>query len=174
MRGAGAADGPWQGYRQKFRVFFREAGIGIDLKHAGHGTDTQTFRQRAHRPYQLLGRYALAMQGRAMGLLEIAITARAIQLAPRSTARMTIGTEIPQSHPALIGTVRMRAEMLRGIHLARSSSRGDHAGWPATGRLGCVLVGLLTGSTEGLRVRPGNGGGSLERLHGGGRGLDGL
>jgi hypothetical protein len=25
MRGAYAADDPWQGYRQKFRVFFREA-----------------------------------------------------------------------------------------------------------------------------------------------------
>jgi hypothetical protein len=25
MRGACAADDPWQGYRQKFRVFFREA-----------------------------------------------------------------------------------------------------------------------------------------------------
>jgi hypothetical protein len=25
MRGACEADDPWQGYRQKFRVFFREA-----------------------------------------------------------------------------------------------------------------------------------------------------
>ena len=28
MRGACSADDPWQGYRQKFRVFFREAGTG--------------------------------------------------------------------------------------------------------------------------------------------------
>src|SRR5882762_9249394 len=33
---------------------------------------------------------------------------------------------------------------------ARPSSRGSHAGWRATGRLGSVLVGLLTGGTGGL------------------------
>src|SRR3989442_6928460 len=62
----------------------------------------------------------------AHGLLEIATTARAIQLAPRATAGMAIGTDIAQSHPALIRTVRMRAAMMRGVDLARSSSRGDH------------------------------------------------
>ena len=40
--------------------------VGIDLKHAGHGTDAQAFRQRAHRPHELLGRHALAMQRGAM------------------------------------------------------------------------------------------------------------
>ena len=30
MRGACAADDPWQGHRQKFRVFFREASDQFD------------------------------------------------------------------------------------------------------------------------------------------------
>ena len=29
MRGACAADDPWHSYRQKFRVFFREASSGV-------------------------------------------------------------------------------------------------------------------------------------------------
>src|SRR6266478_4475867 len=63
---------------------------------------------------------------------------------------MPIGAEIAEPHPALIGTVRMRAEMPRGLHLARPSPRGDDAGWRAPGRLGCGRVGLLTGGTRGL------------------------
>jgi len=149
-------------------------GSGVDLKHPSHRADAQAFSQCAHRPHEPLGCDALPMQGRAVGLLEIATAVGAIQLAPRSTAGMPIGTEIAQSHPALIHPVRMRAEMLRGVHLARPSSRGNYAGWRATGRLGAVLVGLFTGGTGGLRVRPGNGFESLERLRVGGRGLDGL
>src|SRR5256884_3105672 len=90
------------------------------------------------------------MQRRAMGLLEIATTARAMQLAPQSTAGMTVGRDIAQAEPATIRTGGTGTEMLRGIHLARPSPRGHDAGWGATGRLGCVRVGLLTGGTGGL------------------------
>src|SRR5438128_10432995 len=90
------------------------------------------------------------MKRRPVGFEEITTTARAIQLAPQATAGMPIGTDIVQSHPALIRTVQMRAEMLRGVHLARPSSRGSYAGWRATRRLGCVLVGLRTGGTGRL------------------------
>src|SRR3989449_3861763 len=89
------------------------------------------------------------MKDRAMGLEEVALTTTAMQLAPGGAAGMTIGAEITEPHPALIRTVRIRAEMLRGIHLARPSPRGHDAGWRATGWLGYVLVGLLTGGTEG-------------------------
>src|SRR5439155_17887003 len=89
------------------------------------------------------------MKDRAMGLLEVAATAGAMQLAPGAAAGMTIGAEIAEPHPALIRTVRIRAEMLRGIHLARPSPRGHDAGGRATGQLGYVLVGLLTGGTRG-------------------------
>src|SRR5262249_45820617 len=137
----------------------RQDGIGVNFKHPGHGTDAEPFRQCAHRPHQQIGWHTLAMQRRAMGLLEIATTARAIHLAPRSTAGMAIGTDIAPSPPALIRTVRMRAEMLRGVYLARSSARGDHAGWRATGRLGGMLEGMLTGSTVGLCGEARKGGG---------------
>src|SRR2546427_1717660 len=86
----------------------------------------------------------------AHGLLEVAATAAAMQLPPGATAGMTVGTNIAQPEPALIRTVRIRAEMPRGLHLARPSPRGHEAGWRATGLLGSVLVGLLTGGTGGL------------------------
>src|SRR6266849_3673024 len=90
------------------------------------------------------------MQRRAMGLLEIATTARAMQLAPRSTAGMTVGRDIAQAEPAPIVAVGMRAEVARGLHLARPSPHGDNTGWRAPGRLGSVRVGLLTGGTGRL------------------------
>jgi hypothetical protein len=63
-------------------------GVRVDLEHPGDGADAQAFRQCAYGPHQSLGHHTLAMQRRAVGLLEIAPTARAMQLAPRSTAGM--------------------------------------------------------------------------------------
>src|SRR5882724_4577439 len=123
--------------------------VGIDFEHAGDGTNAQPFRQGAHRPHQPLGHHTLAMQRRAVGLLEVAATAGAMQLAPGATVGVTVGAEIAEPHPALIRTGRIRAEMLRGLHLARPSPRGHDAGWRATGRLGCGRVSLLTGGTGG-------------------------
>src|SRR5713101_3262558 len=90
------------------------------------------------------------MKDRAMGLEEVALTTAAMQLAPGGAAGMTIGAESTAPHPALIRTVRIRAEMLRGLHLARPSPRGHDAGWRAPGRVGCIRVGLFTGGTGGL------------------------
>src|SRR5712692_8467151 len=90
------------------------------------------------------------MQGRAVGLLEIATAVGAMQLSPWSTAGMPIGTEIAQPHPTPIGTGGMRAEVPRGVHVARPSPRGHDTRWRAPGRLGSVLVGLRTGGTGGL------------------------
>src|SRR5947209_11464732 len=125
-------------------------GIRVHLEYPGDGTNAQPFRQRTHRPHQPLGHHTLAMQRRAVGLLEIAPTARAMPLAPRATVGMAIGTDIAQPHPAPIGTGGMRAEVPRGVHLARAATRGDLAGGWATGWLGCGRVGLLTGGTGGL------------------------
>src|SRR5467141_4844968 len=90
------------------------------------------------------------MQWCAVGLLEIATAVGAMQLAPQSPAGMTVGRDIAQTEPAPIGTGRLGAEVRRRVHLARPSPRGDHAGWRATGRLGCGRVGLLTGGTRGF------------------------
>src|SRR6266581_184617 len=90
------------------------------------------------------------MQWCAVGLLEIAPAARAMQLAPQSTTGMTVGRDLAQAEPAAIRTGGTGTEMVGGVDLARPSSRGSHAGWRAPGRLGSVLVGLLTGGTGGL------------------------
>src|SRR5712691_4336631 len=81
----------------------------------------------------------------AHGLLEIATTARAIQLAPGSTAGMPIGTDIAQPHPAPIDTVRMGAEVRRRVHLARAAARRHDAWWRSCGGLRARGGGVLTG-----------------------------
>jgi len=90
------------------------------------------------------------MHGRALGLLKVALTLETIQLTPGTATWMAIGSDVATARPPLIRTVGMGAEMPRGLHLARPSPRGDDAGWRAPGRLGDVLVGLLTGGTRGL------------------------
>jgi hypothetical protein len=50
-------------------------------------------------------------------------------LAPAPPTRMAIGAEIAPSHPTAIGTVRVGAEMARGVDLTPAPSRGHEAGW---------------------------------------------
>ena len=96
--------------------------VGIDFEHPGDGTNAQPFRQRAHRPHQLLGRDAFAMERRAVGLLEIAPTACAMQLAPQSTAGMTVGRDLAQAKPAAIRPGGIGTEMPGGVDLAPASA----------------------------------------------------
>src|SRR5712691_9027788 len=125
-------------------------GVWVDLEHPGHSADAQTFRQGTNRPHEEVRRDALPMHGRALGLLTVALTLETIQLTPGTATWMAIGSDVATARPPLIRTVGMGAEMPRGLHLARPSPRGDDAGWRAPGRLGDVLVGLLTGGTRGL------------------------
>src|SRR5213594_264630 len=85
------------------------------------------------------------MKDRPEALQEGAATGDAQQLAPATPIGMAVGAEIPPSRPALIRTVRIRAEMLRGIHLARSSPRGHDTGWRRCGGLRARGGGVLTG-----------------------------
>src|SRR5262245_42808919 len=65
-----------------------------------------------------------------MRLQHIPFTLAAIQLSPKAAAGMTIRTAIAESRPALIRTVRLGAEMLRGVHLARAAPVGGaRRGW---------------------------------------------
>src|SRR2546427_12877448 len=84
------------------------------------------------------------MQRRAVGLLEIATTARAIQLAPRATAGMTVGTNIAQPEPAAIATGGIGKEMARGVHLAAASTRGGDGGWRGAGGRRARRGGVVT------------------------------
>src|SRR5437867_963060 len=124
-------------------------GTRAHLKHPSHRADAQPFGQGAHGPHQHVERDTLAMQRRAVGFLEIATTAGAMQLAPGATVGVTIGTDIAEPDPAPIVAGGMGAEVPRRVHLARAAARGHDTGWRAPGRLGSVLVGLLTGGTGG-------------------------
>jgi hypothetical protein len=63
---------------------------------------------------------------------------------------MAVRLEIPEPGPAIVVTVQIGTELGGSVHLARAAPRGHDAGWRATERLGSVLIGPLTGGTEGL------------------------
>src|SRR6266849_10982049 len=109
------------------------------------------------------------MEQRAVCLQKVPVTGGAVQLAPGAAAGMPVGTEIAPAHPAPIGAVWMRAEMPRGVHLARASSCGGHAGWWCAGglrvRRGCLRTGLAVGLVREAR----KGFGARGCLRGGGR-----
>ena len=72
---------------------------------------------------------ALAMQERAQSLQKRAATDETEQLAPVTTIGMAVGAEIAPADPAAIGTVRIGAEMVRGVDLTAASARQDEARW---------------------------------------------
>jgi hypothetical protein len=91
------------------------------------------------------------MQRCAVGLLEIAPTARAMQLAPRSTAGMTVRRNIAQPEPATIATVTIGTEMIGGVDMtAAASCRRSRRGWRRRGLQPGSLDRLLTSSARGF------------------------
>src|SRR5215467_9611843 len=86
------------------------------------------------------------MEDRAEGLQKVAATDDAQQLPPGTPIGMAIGAEIAPAHPAPIGTVRVRAKVCRGIHLAAAPPRGHHARRRGCGglwvRVGAVRTGV--------------------------------
>jgi hypothetical protein len=80
---------------------------------------------------------------------------------------MAIGLEIAVPHPAIIGTVCMRAELRGGIDLTRAASaRSDGQGWLQRGWSRWDLGGLLTGHTRRLGDQAGKGRGGTRALPG--------
>ena len=69
------------------------------------------------------------MEERAAGLEKIAPTGHTQQLPPGTAIGMAIGPEIAPADPAAIGTVRVRAEVCRGVDLASAPSRWHDAWW---------------------------------------------
>src|SRR4030095_7721281 len=90
------------------------------------------------------------MQRGAMGLLEVTFTAGAIQLAPGTAIGMAIGAEIAPAHPAPIGTVRVRAEVRRGVDLAAAPPRRHEARRRSCGGLRAGIGGVRTGGAVRL------------------------
>src|SRR5262245_18023076 len=92
--------------------------VGIDLEDAGHGTDTEAFRQRRDRPHQRGGLHLLALTWGARGFQEVAAATQAYKLSPPSPIGMPVGADITPAHPAVIRTGGLRAEMPGGIDVA--------------------------------------------------------
>src|SRR5262245_48138899 len=61
-----------------------------------------------------------------MGLQKVSLTRGTVELAPRATTGMTVGTQIAQAEPPPVITTGMRTEVLRGVHLTGSPVRRDH------------------------------------------------
>src|SRR5712691_11303035 len=96
--------------------------IRVDLEHPRRASDAQALGQAADDVYDEVDRDAFAMKDGAMGFEKVAPAAAAIQLSPRATARMTVRTDIASPKPAAIGTVGIRAEMVRGVDVTAASS----------------------------------------------------
>src|SRR5262245_2455221 len=119
--------------------------IGVDLEDPRRAPDAQPLGQARDDPHDEVDRGALAMEKGAEGLQKVVATHDAQQLPPGTAVGMPIGAEIAPAHPAPIRTVRMGAEMLRGIDLTAASARHDNArGWGGRG-VWVRGTGMLTG-----------------------------
>src|SRR5215217_3607280 len=104
------------------------------------------------------------MEEGAEGLEKIVTTDHTQQLPPGTAIGMAIGAEIPPAHPAAIGTVRVRAEMVPGVHLALTATGGgDPWRWRSRGSDQGAGGACSHATHWGLWVRPANDFGSLER-----------
>ena len=111
--------------------------VRVHLEHPRHCTDTETFRERAHRPSQQVGCHPLAMQDGAVVLREGAAARGTLQLTPGATIGMAMGPQIPPSQPAAIATASMGTEVPGGVHRAGAAvGWGHRLGWHRRWRLG--------------------------------------
>ena len=120
-------------------------GIRVHLEHPRRAPDAQAFGQARDDAHDELDSGALAVKDRAEGLEKIATTDHTQQLPPGTATGMAIGAEIAPAHPAPIGTVRVRAEMRRGVDLTAAPSRQDDARWRSGGGVRAGGAGVLTG-----------------------------
>ena len=101
--------------------------IRIDLEPPRRASDTPAFGQAGDDPHDEVDSGALAVKDRAEGLQKRAATGDAQQVSPGTPTGMAIGAEIAPADSAPIGTVRVRAKMGRGVHLAAAAARHDDA-----------------------------------------------
>src|SRR5207249_514135 len=119
--------------------------VGIDLEHPRRPPDAHAFGQARHHTHDELDGGALAMKERAERLEQRATTDHTQQLPPGTATGMAIGAEIAPADPAARGTVRVRAEVHRGVDLAAAPPRGHGAWWRRCGGLRAGVTGVLTG-----------------------------
>ena len=93
--------------------------VGVDLEHPGRGPHAQALGQTGQHADEQLHGDPFARKEGAMMLWKGAVAGGAVALTPWTTARMPVGTEIPQPYPAAIVTGGLGAEMPGGIDLTR-------------------------------------------------------
>src|SRR5262249_13403114 len=81
------------------------------------------------------------------------------ELPPGTATGMAIGAEIPPSRPTLVGTVRVRAAMVRGVDLTAASACHDDAWGRSGGGLRAGVGWMLRGVVRRLRGEACKGGG---------------
>src|SRR4029450_13034058 len=120
-------------------------GIGVDLEHPRCAPDAHAFGQARQDAHDELDRHPFAMEEGAEGLEKGATTDHTPQLPPGTTIGMAIGAEMAPADPAPRGTVRVRAEVHRGVDLAAAPPGGEDGGWRRCGGWRAGGGGGLTG-----------------------------
>src|SRR5215471_16007424 len=120
--------------------------VGVDLEDPRRAPDAQPLGQARDDPHDEVDRGTLAVKECTKGLEKVTTTDHTQQLPPGTAIGVAIGAEIAPAHPAPIGTVRVRAEVHRGVDLAVAPPCGYEArGWGFRGLWagsGDVLTGV--------------------------------
>src|SRR5262249_48913122 len=102
--------------------------VGSDFEDPSSGTDTQALSQASQDPHDEFDRGLFAVEERAMRLQKVALTCRAVELAPGAPTRMPVRAQIAKPAPALIVTMAVRTEVHGGIDLTGPPVRRCHRG----------------------------------------------
>src|SRR5215813_12439878 len=142
-------------------------GIGVDLEHPGHGADAQTFGQRSHGAHQFVDGDVLAVQRRAMELMEIAEAGNALKLTPWVAARVPVGAEVAASQPIVVGTIQVWTELILAVDRALAALCIGEQRRRRTRCLVTGFCGLVTGGTQRFVEQTGKGFGLARALRSG-------
>src|SRR5919106_1414614 len=97
------------------------------------------------------------MKDRASGFIEVSVARDTLELAPGLTTGMAVGTQVAESQPAEVRTIRVGTEV--GLCLdgaSASAGEGDDRRW-RPGFLGSCIGPLLAGFTLRLVNESGKG-----------------
>src|SRR6266581_9485766 len=135
----------------------RQHGIRVNPKHPSHGADAQAFGQRSHGPHQFVDGDVLAVQRRAMELMERAEAGNALQLTPWVAARVPVGADVATSQPTVVGTIQVGTELILAVNYALAAPCIGDQRWRRTRCLVTGCCGLVTGGTQRCVEQTGKG-----------------
>src|SRR5262245_39333303 len=88
-----------------------ERRVWSDLKDSSGSPNAQTLRQAGEHAHDEFDLGLFAMEDGTGCFQKVALTCRAVDLAPGAATGMTVGAEIPQPEPAPIGTIAVRTKV---------------------------------------------------------------